>query len=259
LEYFVLHFQLFLLVMVRLGAMIVIAPLFSSGVIPMKFKGLLAFFLALVIFPGLYAKGITLPPDLGKYYVMVFGEIVTGLYIGFLVSIIFTAFQLSGQYFAVQIGFGISEVLDPLAQVSVPIVGQLKNLIGLLVFLSMNGHHLMLEAIYRSYELAPFVNLNKVVTGSLMKFLLSSFSFMFIVAMKIAIPIVGTVFLISVSMGVLAKAAPQMNIMMLGFPFKIIVAFSVLVLISPLVIRVMHVSLEKTFRFVSEVLVHWPM
>ncbi|HEY1406243.1 MAG TPA: flagellar biosynthetic protein FliR, partial [Spirochaetota bacterium] len=77
-------------------------------------------------------------------------------------------------------------------------------------------------------------------------------------ALKIALPVVGTVFLVSMALGMLAKAAPQMNIMMLGFPFKIVVAFGLIVFLSPLIIRIMQVSFERTFQFISEVLVHWP-
>lgn len=257
-KYFVYHFQVFLLVLVRLNAMIVVAPFFSSGVIPFRLKALLSFFLALTIFPIVFDKGFILPGNMGEYALLVFSNAAIGIYIGFLVSVIFSAFQLSGQYFAVQIGFGINEVIDPLAQVSVPIVGQLKNLIGILVFLAINGHHFLINAITRSFELAGSMGLQKTVTGGLLKYLMYSFSGMFMVALKIALPVVGTVFLVTVTLGVLAKAAPQMNIMMLGFPFKIVVAFAVLVLITPLVVRIMQVSLERTFKFLTGILYHWP-
>jgi len=257
-KYLVYHFQVFLLILVRMNAMIVVAPFFSSGVIPFRLKAVLSFLITLVIFPVIATKGYSLPGAMGEYMILVLQEVSIGLYLGFLVSVIFAAFQLSGQFFAVQIGFGINEVLDPLGQISVPLIGQFKNLIGLLVFLAINGHHFMVEAIYRSYELAPVLGVKKAVAGGLLKYLMHSFSGMFVVALKIAIPIMGVIFLISVSMGVLAKAAPQMNIMMLGFPFKIVVAFGMLLVITPLIVRIMHVSLERTFNFVTKVLIHWP-
>lgn len=257
-NFFVNQFQIFLLILIRLNAMIVIAPFFSSGVIPFRIKALLSFVVSLVIFPVVASKGYSVPANMGEYFLLVIQEVSIGLYIGFLVTVIFSAFQLSGQYFAVQIGFGINEVLDPLAQVSIPLIGQLKNLIGLLVFLAINGHHFLLEAIYRSYELAPIISLKQSVVGGLLKYMVHSFSGMFIIALKIAIPVIGAIFLISVSLGVLAKAAPQMNILMLGFPLKIIIAFGVLVLITPLVVRIMQVSLERTFKFVTKILLYWP-
>ncbi len=238
--------------------MFVIAPFFSSGIIPFRLKALLSFFITLIIFPAIVSQGYQIPGSMGAFYLLIIKEIVIGLYIGFLVTVIFAAFQLSGQFFAVQIGFGINEVLDPIGQVSVPLIGQLKNLIGILVFLAMNGHHLLIHAVYRSYELAPMIGVHKSATGGLFKYVMHSFSGMFVVALKIALPIVATIFLISVSMGVLAKAAPQMNIMMLGFPFKIAVAFGVLIMVAPLIVRIMNVSIERTFKFITKVLIHWP-
>ena len=193
-----------------------------------------------------------------RYFLSVLREIGIGLFIGFLITMIFAAFQLAGQFFAVQIGFGINEVLDPLSQISIPLVGQLKNMIGLLIFLVINGHHFLVKAIYRSYELAPIFPLGNEASSGLLKFLVHSMSGMFVIALKIALPVVATIFLVTVSLGILAKAAPQMNIMMLGFPFKIAVAFGVMILITPLIIRIMNVSLERTFKFISKVLIYWP-
>ena len=85
-----------------------------------------------------------------------------------------------------------------------------------------------------------------------------TFSGMFVVALKMSLPVVATVFIVTVSLGILAKAAPQMNIMMLGFPFKIMVSFAVLFLTAPLIVRVMNVSLERSFNFITRVLYHWP-
>lgn len=256
--YFVYHFQVFLLIMMRMSAMIAVAPFFSSDVIPFRIKALLAFMVTLVIFPMITAKGYRIPGDMGGYFLMVMREVAIGLFIGFLVSVIFASFQLAGQYFAVQIGFGINEVLDPVAQVSVPLVGQYKNLIGLLVLLAMNGHHMMIQGVYRSYELAPLLSVDKAYMSAMLKSVVHVFSGMFVVALKISLPVIAIVFLVTVSLGVLAKVAPQMNIMMLGFPFKIAVSFVVMFVTAPLVVKIMWVSLERVFAFISKVLAHWP-
>lgn len=257
-EYLVYNFQVFFLIMMRMHSMMMTAPFFSSSVIPFRYKALFSYFITALIFPLVVRHGYTVSGNAGEYAMMVLREVTIGIYIGFLASVIFSAFQLAGQYFAVQIGFGMSEVVDPLAQVSVPIVGQLKNLIGLLVFFYINGHHFMISAVYRSYELAPLFSLQPKSIDIFMKHLVHSFSGMFVVALKIALPVLITVFLVSVSMGILAKAAPQMNVMMLGFPFKIMVSFVLLALTAPLVVRIMQVSLERTFKFIYQMLVMWP-
>jgi len=257
-EYFVYHFQVFLLIMMRMNSMFIIAPFFSSGVIPFKIKALLSFLITLIIFPVIAKQGYTIPGDMGGYYLLILKEVLIGLYIGFLVSLIFTAFQLAGEYYSVLVGFGISEVIDPLAQVSVPLIGQLKNLIGLLIFLVINGHHFLIKAIYRSYELVPIIAFEKTASAGLLKFVVYSMGGMFVIALKIALPVLATILLVEVSLGILAKAAPQMNILMLGFPVKIAVAFGVLIIISPLVVRIMFVSLERSFQFITKVILNWP-
>ena len=256
-QYFVYHFQIFLLIMMRMNSMMIIAPFFSSGVIPFRTKAIISFLITLVIVPVIAKDGYVVPGDIGGYSLLILKEIGIGLYIGFLISLIFTAFQLAGEYYSVLTGFGFSEVMDPFAQVSIPLVGQLKNLIGLLIFLVINGHHFLIKAIYRSYELVPLSAFGEGAYKGLLKYVVYSMSGMFIVAMKIALPVLATVFLVEVSLGILAKAAPQMNILMLGFPIKIIVAFGVLIVISPLVIRIMYVTLERSFQFISNVLVYW--
>jgi len=257
-DFFVNNFQAFFLILVRINAMIMIAPFFSSGVIPFRIKAMLSFFISLIIFP-VVAQTIKVPGNMGFYYLLVLQEVMIGIFIGFLISVIFSAFQLSAQYYSAQIGFGINDVLDPVSQISVPLIGQLKNLIGLLVFLAIEGHHYLIEAIYRSFELAPLFGVSKAAAGGFLKYLVYSFSGMFIVALKISLPVLATAFLISVSMGILAKAAPQMNIMMFGFPIQIIIGFVMLIITAPLVIRIMQVALERSFKFMNGILQHWPV
>lgn len=258
-EYFVYNFQAFFLIMMRMHSMFMTAPVFSSDMIPFRTKTMLAFLTSLIVFPMLMnAAPYKVSGDMGIYAMMVIREVFIGLFIGFISSIIFSAFQMAGQYFAVQIGFGFTEVVDPLAQVSIPVVGQLKNMIGILVFFFINGHHFLIQAICKSYELAPTLPYTQQAMGSLLKWTAYTTSGMFVIALKIALPIVATVFLVSVAMGMLSKAAPQMNIMMLGFPFKIAIAFSMLAFLSPLIVRIMKVSFERTFHFISEMLMHWP-
>ncbi len=258
-EYLVYHFQVFLLIMMRMSSMMIVAPFYSSGVLPFQVRAAISFLISIVIFPIIASRGYTLPGSMGGYYLLVLQEVTIGLFIGFLVSVIFAAYQLAAQYFSVQIGFGINEVLDPLGQVSVPLVGQLKNLIGLLVFLSINGHHFLIKAIYRSYDLVPILRLDRAMLGGMMKFMMHAFSGMFVIALKISLPILATVFLITIAMGILAKAAPQMNIMMLQFPIQIVVSFGLMILVSPLIVRIIQVSLERSFTFVTKMLLHWPM
>ena len=257
--YFVYQFQIFMLVLIRMNAMFTIAPFFSSDILTFRVRAILSFLVTLVIFPVISSKGYPISENMGEYFLMVIREVAIGLYIGFLISLTFTAFQLAAQFFALQSGFGMSEVLDPVSQISIPVLGQLINLVGLLVFLAINGHHFLIQAVYSSYELAPIMTFDVAVMGRLFEFLAHSFGNMFVIALKIALPILGTLFLLTVSMGVLAKAAPQMNILMLGFPIKVAATFGLLLIASPMIVRIMWVALERSFEFMTRVLLNWPV
>ena len=91
-------------------------------------------------------------------------QLLIGLILGFIVTIIFTAFQLAAQFYHFQMGFGINQVFDPLAQIQVPILSQLQYLLAILVFLSINGHHLLIRALYDSYKIVPIIDFTNLQT-----------------------------------------------------------------------------------------------
>jgi len=257
--YFVYHFQVFMLVLIRMNVMFSVAPFFSSDIIPFRVRAIVSFLVAIVIFPTISAKGYYISGNMGEYFLMVVREVAIGLYLGFLIGLIFSAFQLAAQFFSLQLGFGMSEVLDPLSQISIPVLGQLFNLIALLVFLYIGGHHFLIQAVYRSYELAPVMTFNIETMGKLFQFLASSFTEMFSVALRISLPILSILFLLTISMGVLAKAAPQMNILMLGLPINVTISYGLLIIVSPMIIKLIRVALERSFDIMNRVLFNWPV
>jgi len=253
------NFKVASLIMVRLGGLIFMAPFFSSRSIPWVTKVAFAFLATLILLPLVLAKGSEREILPQKYFLLLGQEIVIGLFLGFLVLIIFSAFRLSAEFFSMQIGFNFSEAIDPYSPLSGSLIGQLKVLIGFLVFLALNGHHLLLEAVFRSYELVPLFKDKQVFSADLLKYLVSSLQGMFVVALKISFPIVAVIFLLSLTMGLFSRIIPQMNVMMFSFPVKIIVALIVLMISAPLIVKVMYVSLEKLFVFINQVLEAWPI
>ncbi len=244
--------QFFLLIMMRMLGMIVVAPFFSSVLIPMRMKATLALGITFVIFPILSRQlTLTIPEDVISYVILIINELIVGVSIGFVIAIVFGAFQLAGQFFSIQMGFGISEVFDPLSQVHVPLVGQFLTLLGTLIFLMIDGHVVLIEAIHESYTKVPVLDLVKS-SGPLSKLIVEVFTSMFTVALKISLPIIGTLFIVTLSMGLLAKFAPQMNILMLGFPIYITIGFVMLILLLPFIVEIgrsyMDVYLRRIFQ-----------
>lgn len=241
------------MIFVRVVAIVEIAPLLSSGAIPQPAKIGLALFTTLIIFPWVKSLGYPIPENIVDYFLVVVGEALIGIIIGFFMAIIYMIFQVGGQFFAFQMGFGASSVFDPLAQVEVPLIGQYLNVLAMLVFVSIGGlQKIFVSGIYNSFQT---VRVAALVSGRdyLMRFFLGSMGKLFENALTISFPILGTLFLISVCMGLMAKAAPQMNLLMMGFPVSITVAFLFLFLLIPFLADIAARLIDAGFRELSGV------
>ncbi|MNC12746.1 Flagellar biosynthetic protein FliR [compost metagenome] len=145
------------------------------------------------------------------------------------------AIQTAGSFIDIQIGFGIANVIDPMTGTSAPVIGNFKYLIATLLFLSMNGHHYLLDAIVYSYKWVPIDNdlLIKMIDGSLSEFLVRSFAQSFMLAFQMSAPLVTALFLTDIGLAFLARTAPQYNVFVIGVPLKIIVGLVLLLLLMP--------------------------
>ena len=255
LAFLVLRAQLFLLIFARVTALVFTAPLISSSNIPAMARVGLALFVSAGILPWMEKVGYTIP-DTGLFFAaLVIGEVLIGVTLGLLLNVVYAAFQLAGQLFSLQMGFAASQVYDPLAQIQLPLIGQFLNLIAMFVLLSVSGlQKIFLVGIFRSFETVTAYNfLDR--KDSIVQLMMKSMGGLFGQALLIALPIVGTLFLISVSMGLLAKAAPQMNLLMLGFPINIMVAFLILFFTLPMIMeafgRIIDMSFSEMMKMVS--------
>jgi flagellar biosynthesis protein FliR len=236
--------------------MLQIAPLFSSSAIPAIARVGFAMFLAGIIFPAVMLVGYTIPDNIVNYFLLVIGEALIGIIIGFYLVVIFAGFQLAGQFFSLQMGFGASQVFDPLAQIEIPLVGQFLNLVAMFVFLIISGFtKFLIVGVQKSFLSIRAIDL---VIGRNVLFELFSTRLgkLFENALTIAFPVLGTLFLISVSMGLLAKAAPQMNLLMLGFPLAIGAAFLILFFCMPFLIELFARIIDLSFEGIAELFIN---
>jgi len=215
----------FLLIAVRALAMIETAPLLSSDSIPQVAKVSLAGFAAYAAFPSALVRDWVLAPFGLNFILLIIGEALIGIIIGFFLTIIFAAFSTAGQFFSLQMGFGASETFDPLSQIENPLMGQYLNLVSMLIFVTIDGfRELFLGGFWRSLQTINVVSLvggrEKIVT-----MLVAGLSRLFFDAIIISLPILGTLFLTSLATGLISKAAPQINILSEGFPISITAAF----------------------------------
>lgn len=226
-----------LVVFVRVMAMCMVAPLLSTSSIPGIARAGLSLFITAAVYPRVVEMGYPLPSRDAQFILVLVGEAMVGIVIGLYMLLIFAVFQVAGEFFSLQMGLGASEVYDPLAQVEVPLMGQFLYLVSILVFLEIDGfQQFLIAGVQKSFESLRAVDL---VGGRevLSRMFFGSLGRLFESSLAISFPVLGTLLLVSVSLGLLAKAAPQMNLLMVGFPISLGVAFVVLVLVIPFLMQ----------------------
>ncbi|CAM4034470.1 flagellar biosynthetic protein FliR [Lederbergia lenta] len=221
--------SIFLLVFMRVSAFFVTMPLFSYRTLPATYRIGFAFFLALLMQYTIDTDPI---PFTGEYFLLIIKEASVGLLIGFIAFMILSAIQIAGGFIDFQMGFAIANVIDPQTGTQSPLIGQYLYMFSLLFLLAINGHHLILDGIFHSYQYIPidqvFIPFGN---ASFIEYIAQSFGLMFMIAFQMSIPVVASLFLVDVALGIIARTVPQLNIFVVGFPIKIAVSFIVIFIV----------------------------
>ncbi|MDA0745102.1 MAG: flagellar biosynthetic protein FliR [bacterium] len=227
----VAEFQVFLVVFIRILGILGTSPVFGHHTVVNQAKIGLALALALALYP---ASHITLAAttDLIPYVIIVAKELILGMMIGFAARLVFLAVQFAGEVVGIDIGFGVVNIIDPISAQQISIIGTFQNLIALVVFLMINGHHTLLNTIAASFEMVPLGGIQ--LTEMLARGLISMTANVFLMAIKLAAPVIIALFLTSLALGIIARTVPQMNVFIVGFPLKIGVGMGMLFLSMPL-------------------------
>lgn len=225
----------FVLVLVRVAGIFTVAPIFGNvNVAPMVRVGI-AVCLAFVFLP--MARFDASNIDFLPFLLIVAKEALIGIVMGFLASLVFTAIQMAGSFIDLQVGFGFANVVDPMMKQHSAVIGQLYNFAATLLFLALNGHHLMIRGLADSFSILPLdstMQMSSAASGVLQIFIV-----LFIASLKIGAPVVGAIFLTDVSLGILARTVPQLNVFVVGFPAKLTVGFLAVFAVLPVTLGVM--------------------
>lgn len=242
----VLTFQYFLLVMSRLASMIAFSPLIGSNSVPNTSKVGFAFMLSVIMFPIVSRDFPPLPGELVMFWILMAREALVGIMIGVIGNLMFTAMQVSGRIFGIQVGFGIVNVVDPMSEQQVSILGQFEFIIAVLLFFVVNGHHVLIRIIADSYLILPLGTFT--VTEPLGMEVTTWLSKMYIIAYKIGMPMIFTLLLVTVGLGILARTVPQMNVFIVGLPLKIFVGLFMMMASIGYVIYLLRQYFDMMFK-----------
>ncbi|MHB9108482.1 MAG: flagellar biosynthetic protein FliR [Armatimonadota bacterium] len=225
----------FFLIFLRIGAMMISAPIFSSPRVPLQLRAGMSLVLALLLQPIVAPDG-PMVTSLGVLALLAVREVVVGLIIGYLASLIFNVIEMAGELQDMQAGFGFAGVVDPMMQRSSAILGQFQMVLMWLIFLIANGHQMLLQALSDSFAIVPLGKFT--FAPSMATHMVSLTMTIMLIAIRISAPVLGAVLLSDLAMGMLQRTAPQLNIIAVGFPIKIVVAVGVMCISLPFLLGI---------------------
>lgn len=219
----------YLLAMVRAAAWVFVCPPFGNRSVPTLVKVGLAAALSLVVGPRLADQAV--PLEVGPLLSAAVLQVAAGLALGFLGLLLFAAFSFAGGLIDLFSGYSVAQLFDPGTQAPVSIFGQFYAVLATTLLFAIDGHLLLVRGFITSFDAAPLTSLS---IDTMAELLTGDIALLFVSALEIAAPLLAALFLTEAALGVLSRAAPQMNIFQLGLPVKILVTLSLAGLALPL-------------------------
>ncbi|PKM44194.1 MAG: flagellar biosynthetic protein FliR [Gammaproteobacteria bacterium HGW-Gammaproteobacteria-1] len=235
----------------RVGAMIVAMPVFGSILIPVRVRLMLALAVTSIVAPVLPAVQQIDPLSL-EAVLIALQQILIGVAMGFAMQLVFNAVTTGGQIIAMQMGLGFASMVDPQNGTQVPVLSQLYLLLVTLLFLGFNGHLVMIEMVAESFSALP-VAADGLTRNGLWT-LANLGTQMFAGALWLALPAVASLLVVNIAFGVMARAAPQLNIFAIGFPVTLMMGFVVILFTLPAVVPQFESMVNDGFGLIVRLL-----
>ncbi len=219
-EYIIFNVEVFFLSLVRISGMLILAPVFSRSEIPVLLRVWLGVLISFVMLPGNILNQVT---EIDGFFVLALyaiNEFFIGLTLGFIAFTFISVMYLAGRMIDTQMGFGMVNVFDPQTNLQIPVMGNFYNMFLILLFLVMNGHHMLIKALEFSFERIP-IGLMISFDGIFIERFVEIYVQFFVLAFQFSAPVIATIFLANVLLGVLARTMPQMNVFIVGLPLKV--------------------------------------
>lgn len=245
--------DLYILIFSRMIGMLFIAPMFSRNNIPATIKVGLSMILSYIILPFILAE-TNIQVSTVEFIFLILKEAFTGLCIGLCAQVIFSIFISAGANADNQIGLSMANMVDISSGMQQTITGQLLNTFAFLIFLSLDIHHLIIKAMVNSFNILPIDTIN-VYTDAFVNLLIKIYAYVFIASIQLVIPIIIVLFLGNLLLAFMSKVMPQMNVFIVGMPFKIMVGFAIfyftLAAIKDVVVEIFKYIIEYIYLFIN--------
>lgn len=243
----------FMLALIRISALLVVAPFFGSDTVPTRVKIFLSLFLTIMILPIIKQEQAPAGSSLLFLFPLAMKEMFIGLFLGFVARLMFEGFQFAGTLISTQMGLGMSQLVDPESGQQASPIGNIYTLVAIVIFLNLNGHQMLISALYKSFEIAPLYAAN-VLENAAEVSTARMFNDIFVIGVKLAAPSMVTLFLIEVSTGILARIVPQMNIFFIALPLRLGVGLFIVIATLPIFYLFFQTALAGWQRDIAGIL-----
>lgn len=214
----------FFLVLLRVTPLFVIAPLFSSKMIPRRVKGIIATGLAVGLMPVVKHGPIDLDPL--AFGTLIFKELIIGLAFAYALAAMFAALQVAGALLDTLIGLSFGAIVDPITGTQSSVLMQMYSLFGVAILIAIGGDTWIIKGLARTYEQVPLLQMPAL--GSMVEGAQMAFSGIFVAGVMIGAPVIIAMIITDAAFGVVSRVVPQMNIFAVGFPAKMIIGLTLL-------------------------------
>lgn len=236
---------------VRISAMMMAAPVFGARMMPVRIRIVLAMTISVLTIPLLPPVPAVDPISLAAANIL-FQQILIGVATGLIIQMVFQSLVIAGEAIANGMGLGFARMVDPANGVQVPVISQFFVVMATLLFVILNGHLLLIQLMVRSFEILPIGEAGLSLAG--IKAVVSWGSQMFIGGLLVGLPAVTALLVVNVAMGVITRAAPQLNIFAVGFPLMILLGFIFLAATLPSVFAQFTQMLMNAFESIANIM-----
>ncbi|MDD2790127.1 MAG: flagellar biosynthetic protein FliR [Sulfurimonas sp.] len=234
----------FVLLFFRMAALFIATPIFSHQNVPMTIKAAMAFFFAVFFYSSM--PPLTIAITVPSIVLAILSEFIFGLAIGLILLISYNVITFAGGQISYAMGFSLASAIDPQTGVSMPIISQFLSLLGLMILLAMDMHHWILLFIDGSLSKIPLGGF--LMTPNFFNYLMHATANMFMVGFMIAFPIIALTLLADIIFGMLMKTMPQFNLLVIGFPIKIMLSFAVIIATLTATMLILKTQMQDAFN-----------
>lgn len=226
------NLEFYLLVLIRISSFVMVAPFFNMQAVPMRWKFAASLVLSIVVIQSIPAVSLEYTGIIG-FSALILKECAIGLILGYMCNISMYIISFAGQLIDMEMGLSMASMFDPLTNIQVSVTGNMYTYLVMLVMMATNMHHYVIRAILETFGF--FTIGQAVFNGNLTQMAIGFMANYFVIGFRIVLPVFASMLVINVVLGVLSRAAPQMNMFVVGMQIKVLVGILLLLIVVSMI------------------------